>query len=142
MSDRVTELLLKAVRQLPQDEQDEVLAGLLSGRLDAPVAPAPAAVAVVAPDGRPGGRPPGATRMLRSRVISGGWIRPLDRTASGTLFGSPSGTPADTDLRVLPVRLPTSDYDRLRAFSREHGFSMAVIIRTLVERFLEAQERH
>jgi hypothetical protein len=46
---------------------------------------------------------------------------------------------SDTELRVLPVRLPVTDYERLRAFSREHGFSMAVIIRTLVERFLDGQ---
>jgi hypothetical protein len=44
-------------------------------------------------------------------------------------------------LKVLPVRMPAADYEQLRAFSREHGFSMAVIIRTLVERFLAAQAR-
>jgi hypothetical protein len=42
-------------------------------------------------------------------------------------------------VKVLPVRLPEADYERLRAWSKEHGFSMAVIIRTLVERFLDGQ---
>ncbi|HEY6798093.1 MAG TPA: hypothetical protein VI248_25735, partial [Kineosporiaceae bacterium] len=55
------------------------------------------------------------------------------------LGGGPA--PDDPALRVLPVRLPAADYERLRTFSREHGFSMAVIIRTLVERFLDGQAR-
>ena len=43
--------------------------------------------------------------------------------------------------RELAVRLPSADYERLRDWSREHGFSMAVIIRTLVERFIRDQQR-
>jgi hypothetical protein len=41
--------------------------------------------------------------------------------------------------RTLPIRLPERDYDRLKAWSGEHDFPMAVIIRGLVERFLDAQ---
>jgi len=54
-------------------------------------------------------------------------------------FGQPAGR-GDPDLRVLPVRLPSADYQRLRRWSRDHDFSMAVIIRTLVERFLDEQD--
>ena len=46
---------------------------------------------------------------------------------------------ASGDVKVLPVRLPEADYERLRTWSKEHGFSMAVIIRTLTERFLDEQ---
>jgi len=38
---------------------------------------------------------------------------------------------------VLPVRLPEADYDRLKEFCQASGFSMAVVIRTLLERFLD-----
>lgn len=40
-------------------------------------------------------------------------------------------------LKVLPVRLPEADYDRLKEFCQASGFSMAVVIRTLLERFLD-----
>jgi hypothetical protein len=122
MSNRVTELLLKAVRGLSQQEQDEVLAGLLAGfgqltpvhalaqqpwRWALPSAPA------------------------RAEIV--------ERLARAEQSATPAA--ASADLKVLPVRLPGADYDRLREWSREHGFSMAVIIRTLVERFINDQER-
>jgi len=123
MSQRTTELLLKAIRQLDPEERDELLAGVLADRLQTfglrgrgPVLGPPASVA---------GDP-------RSRHRSAwGWPT-LDELTVTELSSD-----ADAELRVLPVRLPTSDHDRLRTFSRENGFSMAVIIRTLVERFLD-----
>ena len=115
MSDRVSELMLKAVRLLEQDEQDEVLLGLLgAGR---------------APDSPPAGVP----------------FRPMssaDRTARVVdLFGADPGGAIGSEggLKVLPVRLPAGDYDRLRDWSRRQGFSMAVVIRALLERFLDEQ---
>jgi hypothetical protein len=42
---------------------------------------------------------------------------------------------------MLPVRLPPELHERLRGWSTEQGFSMASIVRGLVERFLEQQER-
>jgi hypothetical protein len=120
MSDRVTELLLKAVRLLSQQEQDEVLTGLLAGvaRPQAvhPLAHLPWAM-------------PSAS--ARAEIV--------ERLTQAERSGTPGGT--GSDLKVLPVRLPGGDYDRLREWSRAHGFSMAVIIRTLVERFIEDQER-
>jgi hypothetical protein len=126
MSDRVTELLLKAVRGLPEQEQDEVLAGLLTAKV---------------------------TSGPTGRTVAARWIRPLGTRGRGPVPAMPPDVRAlddvmvtqlaldtDAELRVLPVRLPVTDYERLRAFSREHGFSMAVIIRTLLERFLEGQE--
>lgn len=50
------------------------------------------------------------------------------------------GDTADLELKVLPVRLPAADYERLREWSKSHDFSMAVIVRTLVERFLDGQD--
>jgi hypothetical protein len=47
---------------------------------------------------------------------------------------------ASGDMRLLPVRLPAESYERLQAWSREHGFSTSVIMRTLVERFLDERD--
>ncbi len=41
------------------------------------------------------------------------------------------------DYQMVPVRLPTTDHARLRAWSQEHGFSMATVIRGLLSRFLD-----
>jgi hypothetical protein len=40
---------------------------------------------------------------------------------------------------MLPVRLPPELHERLRRWSNEHGFSMAAVVRGLVERFLDEQ---
>jgi hypothetical protein len=132
--DRLRELLVKGVRQLSQAEQDEVL-GVLLGQV-APTARQTAPTDVGASQVTlgpidpwhvdvPGG--PGAGLNLRAAQPLG-----LLDSLGARLPGDP-----ETELKVLPVRLPVADYERLRAFSREHGFSMAVIIRTLVERFLD-----
>ena len=140
MSDRLIELLLKAVRRLPADEQDEVLGVLLGGVVPAP-APGSSQVGLSAIDPWHLDIPAG-TLPAPTLGIGRGAGRPLLAQPLGALaaLGGAAGggsTDADTELKVLPVRLRVADYDRLRTFSREHGFSMAVIIRTLVERFLD-----
>jgi len=135
MSDRVGELLLKAMRELSPGEQAELLGGLLGGRRR-PDAPNPRAV--------------GAGVLARHAVVPDAVTFPLDVDLN--VWAAPiladlravqaAAVPAadpEAALKVLPVRLPASDYERLRAWSRTHGFSMAVIVRTLVERFLEGQ---
>jgi hypothetical protein len=42
-------------------------------------------------------------------------------------------------MSVLPVRLPADQLERLRSWCSDHGFSMAVVIRGLVDRFLDDQ---
>ena len=39
--------------------------------------------------------------------------------------------------RMLPVRLTPASHERLRRWSTDHGFAMAVVVRGLIERFLE-----
>ncbi len=115
MSERLRELLLKAVHTLEPEEQEEVLGAFLIGGWSTTMATQRWMVPHT---------PPTASHEraeLASQVSS------MLAVASG-------------DLKLLPVRLPTTDYERLRAWSREHGFSMAVIIRTLVERFLVSQK--
>ncbi len=41
----------------------------------------------------------------------------------------------------LPVRLPSGLHARLRLWAGEHGFSMAAVVRGLIERFLDEQDR-
>jgi hypothetical protein len=113
MSERLRELLMKAVRKLEPAEQEEVLGELLVGST--------AQLATLTPGLTSTRRPVSP----RTRVELTEWAATM-AVASG-------------DMKLLPVRLPSADYERLRMWSREHGFSMAVIIRTLVERFLNDQ---
>jgi hypothetical protein len=135
MSQRVGELLLKAMSGLSQEEQAELLGGLLGGgsRWEPP-----------------NPRALGAGVRARHAVLPDAVAFPLDvdlnlwadpiladlRAVQAAAV--PSGD-SESPLKVLPVRLPASDYERLRAWSRSHDFSMAVIVRTLVERFLDGQ---
>jgi hypothetical protein len=41
------------------------------------------------------------------------------------------------DYQVVPIRLPTAQHAALRDWCTEHGFSMATVVRGLVERFLD-----
>ncbi len=115
MADRIIELLLKAVRQLSQDDQDEVLGALLRGGLAGSEALA--------------GTPEGAYLVGTPRGY--GSAEDLSDQERREVIRA-----MDTRLKVLPVRLPEGDYERLRRFAQEQGFSMAVVVRTLVERFL------
>lgn len=129
MSPSTGELLLKAIRSLPDDEQEQLLSHLLD-RVAAgpgPVGPAPV---------RPAPAGPALADVLR-RV-------PAELALSGRApvlqpLGHLPPVSEDPGLKVLPVRLPAGDYERLRDWSKQHDFSMAVIVRTLVERFLNAQ---
>lgn len=107
MSNRVGDLLVKALDGLTREEQGELLAGLLVHR-PPPDVPVPQ-------------RAEPSLEVLR--------VTRLQADAG----------PGTEGLKVLPVRLPVADYERLRAWSREHEFSMAIIVRTLVERFLDGQ---
>jgi ParG len=116
MSDRIDLLLHKALQTLDVDERDELLRSLLLGRLTAGMS---SSAGVVGPVAAP-----------RAAV---------DRERLASLFGWEIEAPVSSgaQLKVLPVRLPEADHERLRQFCQASGFSMAVVIRTLVERFLD-----
>jgi hypothetical protein len=143
MTDRVAGLLLKAVQALPAGERDEVLAALIGSALarSAPVTadqPGPLPALGALASGVPGTVVAARLRAPGPRPMR--WIRGMQPLGTRDAISSP--LPGEQEaLKVLPVRLPATDYERLRVFSREHGFSMAVIIRTLVERFLDGQAR-
>jgi hypothetical protein len=107
----LSRLLVKAIRTLPGDDQDTVLAELLETRLGAPPAPGrlPALLHAGLPD-------PGA-RLYGEAVPEGGpW-------------------------QTVPVRLSTEQHEQLKRWCHANGFTMAVVLRGLVARFLDAQAR-
>jgi hypothetical protein len=67
------------------------------------------------------------------------------------LVGAPGGTPRTEMVgagalgtgahQMVPVRFPEAQHQRLKTWCATHGFSMAVVVRGLVERFLDEQER-
>lgn len=103
-------LLLQAVDALPTEERHEVLGYLLGSNLTLPAFRS----------GFPGSR-------------SGLDLHDVLTRATAV------SVPAGADQRMVPVRFPAEQHARLRAWCQEHGFSMAVVIRGLVERFLQAQ---
>lgn len=114
MDDRVAKLLLKAVRTLPPREQDLVLTALFREALAAPSPPVRPAPPTARPD----------VLFLQDPALF--QVGPME----------PSGPSA-----IFPVRLPPELHERLRRWSTEQGFSMAGVVRGLVERFLDEQAR-
>jgi hypothetical protein len=121
---RAARSMTKAIRAMPEREQNDVLCYLLESAFasGAASAPAPEGVghpfaAVVAEHLAPG--PPGTGPS------------PIRMTSS---FKAGAG-----EHRMVPLRLPEPLYDRLKAWCGEHGFAMAVVMRGLVERFLDDQ---
>jgi hypothetical protein len=50
-----------------------------------------------------------------------------------------SGLPAGEESQLVTIRLPAERHAQLRRWCTEHGFTMASVVRGLVERFLEQQ---
>jgi hypothetical protein len=111
MDDRTAKLLTKGIRMLSQREQDQVLTALLREASAEP----PAFTRPVPPTG--------------DVVVSYPMSAPLQEPSAG-----PPGPST-----MLPVRLPPELHARLREWCAEHGFSMAGVVRGLVERFLDGQ---
>jgi hypothetical protein len=119
MDDRATKLLVKAVRQLPEREQDQLLTALLRAAVVDPGRPAAGPEPTSTHPA-----PPSPQEMLM-------WPRP-------GVMPPPMGMTGPT--AMLPVRLPPDLHERLRGWSGANGFSMASVVRGLVERFLDEQE--
>ena len=111
MAESLSDLLLKAVRLLPAEEQDAVLRMLLD---------------------RYGSGWPAAGR-------GGPWLPGVTEPSWAALpraFERGSGS-----LRMVPVRLSAEQHDALKQWCEANEFSMAVVIRGLVDRFLDSQQR-
>jgi hypothetical protein len=109
----LSKLMVKAVRSLPPEEQDALLEVMLEPRL----APWPA----------PGGPdPPFPDLLARHGPRHGVTLPPL---------GPETGGPWQS----VPVRLSTDQHERLKQWCQTNGFTMAVVLRGLVARFLDDQ---
>ena len=114
-------LLVHALGQLPPADRDKVYIWLLGTSVQLP---------------------PGLASQLGGQFTRA--ARPAtqqDFTDAGAevvhnLFRSP-GPGAQ---QVVPVRFSAEQHARLRAWCTEHGFSMATVIRGLVDRFLDGQQ--
>ncbi len=104
-------LLLKAIRSLPQDEQDEVLRSII-GRAFAQGRPSPLQALDVFPSAPDLAVVPGPSVDVVKQMTA-----------------------------PLLVRLPADLHDRFRRWSTTNGFSMAAVARGLIERFLDQQEQ-
>jgi hypothetical protein len=52
-----------------------------------------------------------------------------------------TGLVAGENSQLVNIRLPTEQHERLRTWCNDHNFSMAAVIRGLVERFIDDQQR-
>jgi hypothetical protein len=110
-STRVARLLLKALDSLEPAERSEVLEHLVGQALS----------------------PDPALPLAGRSVVPG--------RATEFEFSIPMelALPA-TGQRTFPVRLPERNHARLKAWCEAHGFPMSVVVRGLLERFLDQQE--
>ncbi len=51
-----------------------------------------------------------------------------------------STLPSGENSQLVTVRLPTDQHARLRDWCSSHNFTMAAVVRGLIERFLDDQE--
>jgi Arc/MetJ-type ribon-helix-helix transcriptional regulator len=113
MDQRPARLLVKAVRSLSEQDQRILLTALFRDAIPGPI-----------------GRMPDDVVFLRSSPM------PVPYGAVSEPMTEPLGPTA-----MLPVRLPPDLHERLRRWSNQSGFSMASVVRGLVERFLDEQAR-
>jgi hypothetical protein len=125
----LSRLMLKAVRSLPPEEQDALLEALLEPRLASWPAPAVTESGPAAP-GLPTGEvfhgPIPPQRVYGPERGVGVTLPPL---------GPETGGPWQS----VPVRLSTDQHERLKQWCQANGFTMAVVLRGLVARFLDDQ---
>ena len=112
-ADKLVELL----ETLPTTTRQEITAWLLDRGTPASTA------------GVPGGSLLAAAVELRAGALT---------SAHSSLGGA---LPAGEESQLVTFRLPAERHAELRAWCSEHGFTMAAVVRGLIERFLEDQLR-
>ena len=124
----LSRLMLKAVRSLPPEEQD----ALLEAMLEPSLAPWPAP-GVADPE------PPGAdlAAVEVHGPVPAQRVYGLQRGVGVTL--PPLGPETGGPWQSVPVRLSTDQHERLKQWCQANGFTMAVVLRGLVARFLDDQ---
>ncbi len=118
-------LLVRALAQLPDADRDRVYTWLLSNSL-------PSEAEVIGPLRR---------RIAWAAQAEAPRAQQQDFAESGAdLVRNLFRSPASSAQQMVPVRFSAEQHARLRAWCTEHGFSMATVIRGLVDRFLDSQQ--
>jgi ParG len=118
-------LLVEALDQLPPADRDKVYVWLLGTSLHL----------------QPGLAAPLGTRLGRTVHAGPFSVTQQDFLEAGVaVVQNPFRSPAGQAQQMVPVRFSTEQHARLRAWCTEHGFSMATVIRGLVDRFLDSQQ--
>ncbi len=118
----IARLLVKAVNGLPDDERRAVFEYFVERGIE------------IAP-GAPFGPAIGAGAELRAALARGASQEP----ASTTLFTGRKA--AGPNQQMIPVRLSEEQHRRLKQWCAEHDFPMSVVVRGLIERFLDNWQR-
>jgi hypothetical protein len=118
-------ILVRALAQLPAGDRDKVYTWLLGTSLRM----------------QPGVMQPLGRRLRWAVQAESGTITQQEFGDVGAglvrdLFRGSSGSAQ----QMVPVRFSADQHARLRAWCGEHGFSMATVIRGLVDRFLDSQQ--
>jgi hypothetical protein len=113
----LSRLMIKAVRSLPAEEQDKLLEAMLEPRLTA--------------WSGSGGRGLSSSPVEVHRVY--------DPHVGLELNPPPLGPETGGPWQSVPVRLSTDQHERLKQWCQANGFTMAVVLRGLVARFLDDQ---
>jgi ParG protein len=118
-------ILVRALAQLPAEDRDKVYTWLLGTSLRM----------------QPGVMEPLGRRLRWAVAAESGPVTQQDFGTAGAdlvrdLFRGSSGSAQ----QMVPVRFSADQHARLRAWCSEHGFSMATVIRGLVDRFLDSQQ--
>jgi len=113
----VTRLVLKAIQALPEDEQRAVLEYFVERGIG-------------------GTQSPVLGRFIGPAQSS--WAPAEHRLwpALATLFTAQKSM--GPEQITIPVRLSEAQHQRLKHWSAEHNFPMAVVVRGLIERFLDS----
>ena len=115
-TERAARLIQKALDGLPEKDRSVVLRFLLRSWLDL---------------GSRRSRPPGALEAA---------VRYWGEPATPELMEPPMPiVRSGGEHQTFPVRLPEESHAALKAWCAEHGFSMATVVRGLVENFLQTQ---
>src|SRR3954465_1216111 len=79
------------------------------------------------------------TRAFAGRAGAGHWLAgPELRQGGATALARALSVGEESQL--VTIRLPADRHAELRAWCAGHGFTMAAVVRGLVERFLDAQQ--
>jgi hypothetical protein len=117
----ITRLLFKAVQTLPEDEQQAIFAYFVERGIGA------SQPTFFEQFVREGGQRPGS--VAGARAIE---------TRRSSVVNMLAAKSAGPNHQVIPVRLSEESHRRLKEWCAEHDFPMAVVVRGLIDRFLDS----